>query len=102
MRAIVNAGESISFAMPHAAEIVQRDAFPSGHTELSLLVVYLSHHYKLKTRWIITALATLLIFSTVYLRYHYVVDVIAGFVCFFFVVWSGNRFQRWWLRITTA
>jgi membrane-associated phospholipid phosphatase len=96
MRNFINAGESISSALPNAIQLVQRDVFPSGHTQLTLIVVYLSHKYQLKTRWIITVLAGLLIIGTVYLRYHYVVDLIGGAVFFFFTIWSGKKIQAWW------
>jgi membrane-associated phospholipid phosphatase len=96
MRDFINAGESISFRMTNAAEIVQRDVFPSGHTQLTLIVVYVAYRYKLKTRWIMTILAGLLIVATVYLRYHYAVDLLGGILFFMFTIWSGNRIQLWW------
>ena len=96
MRDFINAGESISFSMAHAAEHVQRDVFPSGHTQLTLIVVYVGHWYKLKTRWIMTVLAGLLIVSTIYLRYHYVVDLLGGGLFFVFTIGSGKRIQSWW------
>ena len=60
------------------AEGITRDCFPSGHTELTILVLYYAHRFHRPTfRWLIVP-GSLLIFSTVYLRYHYVIDVIAG------------------------
>lgn len=94
IRDFINAGESISSSAADAAQRVQRDVFPSGHTQLTLIVVYLSHRYRLKTRWIITVLATLLIVGTIYLRYHYVVDLIGGALFFAFTIWSGERIQH--------
>ena len=96
MRNFINAGESISSALPNAIQIVQRDVFPSGHTQLTLIVVYLGHLYHLKTRWIMTILGTLLIVSTIYLRYHYVVDLLGGAIFFLFTIWSGKKIQAWW------
>jgi hypothetical protein len=96
MRDFINAGESISFSMANAAELVQRDVFPSGHTQLTLIVVYLSYKYKLQTRWIITVITVLLIVGTIYLRYHYVIDLFGGAVFFLFTIWSGKIFQLWW------
>ncbi len=98
-RSIVNAGESIPQMNPHPVEFVQRDVFPSGHTQLTLVCTYLAFHYRIKTRRVIAVLATLLIISTVYLRYHYVIDVIAGVVFFLLTVWIGNKLQSWWYRI---
>lgn len=94
MRAIVNAGESISSTTPNVLASVQRDVFPSGHTELTLIVIYLSHRYRIRLRWLVTVLGTMLIVSTIYLRYHYVVDIIAGAIFFLFAVWSGDLIYR--------
>jgi membrane-associated phospholipid phosphatase len=62
--------------------------------------VYLNHHYKLKLRWLATILGSLLIISTIYLRYHYVIDLIGGSLFFFFAIWSGKKIQSWWERQT--
>ncbi len=42
LREIVNTGESIPAGTPNPAEVVQRDVFPSGHTMITLIVIYLS------------------------------------------------------------
>jgi len=60
------------------AEGITRDCFPSGHTELTLLVLYCAYRFHRRTFWIMLAPGLALIFSTVYLRYHYAVDVVAG------------------------
>ncbi len=55
------------------------DAFPSGHTAIALLSLYYAWKFKEKTYTAVLVPAVLaLILSTVYLRYHYVIDVIAG------------------------
>ena len=59
-------------------ENIQRDAFPSGHTAITLVVVIYAWKYSKPYFWILTVVGSSLLFSTVYLRYHYVVDVIAG------------------------
>ncbi len=97
LRAFVNFGESIPTNVPNPAEVVQRDVFPSGHTQLALIVVYLAFHFKLSTRWLLASLTALLIFGTVYLRYHYAVDVFAGMLFFWFTIWSGHHIEAWWL-----
>ncbi|MEK6286524.1 MAG: phosphatase PAP2 family protein [Acidobacteriota bacterium] len=65
-------------AMLDRAEGITRDCFPSGHTELTLLVLYYAHRFHRKTFWWLLPLGAGVIISTVYLRYHYVVDVVAG------------------------
>ncbi len=60
------------------AEVNQLDAFPSGHAALSL--VFLAYGWRLFPRWRIPLLLVTagIIFSTVYLSWHYVVDLVAG------------------------
>ena len=62
------------------AEGITRDCFPSGHTELTLLVLYYARKFHLRTFWWLLPAGSALILSTVYLRYHYVIDVLAGAV----------------------
>jgi membrane-associated phospholipid phosphatase len=55
------------------------DAFPSGHTAVSLMSLF--YAWKVREKKLFAGLipvVTGLIISTVYLRYHYVIDVIAG------------------------
>ncbi len=96
LRDFVNAGESIPKNVPNAIDFAQRDAFPSGHTQLTLTIMYISFSNHLKSRWVILVAGSLLIISTVYLRYHYAIDVIAGGVFFLFTVWSGKRIDAEW------
>jgi membrane-associated phospholipid phosphatase len=101
LRDFVNAGESIPKNIPNAIDFAQRDAFPSGHTQLTLTILYISFANHLKSRWVILVAGSLLIISTVYLRYHYAIDVIAGGVFFLFTVWSGKRIDAWWRNFKT-
>jgi membrane-associated phospholipid phosphatase len=59
-------------------EGITRDCFPSGHTALTLLVLFYAAKINRRVFWIILPICTALIISTVYLRYHYVIDVVAG------------------------
>ena len=97
-RAIINAGESIPSGLSNPVEYVQRDVFPSGHAQLTLVCTYLAFRYRLHSRWFICILASLLIVGTVYLRYHYVIDLIAGGAFFLLTIWSGNKIEPWWNR----
>jgi membrane-associated phospholipid phosphatase len=51
---------------------------PSGHTQLSLVTLYLAYRYKRNLLPLLTPLVGGLIASTIYLRYHYVIDIFAG------------------------
>lgn len=98
LRDFVNFGESITSTHPDAAKIVQRDVFPSGHTQLTLVLMYLSSVYKMKTRYFLWIIGILLIFGTVYLRYHYVIDLIAGGIFMVITIWSAKYIYPWWNR----
>ena len=56
------------------------DCFPSGHTELTLLACWGSRMVSKRWFWVYFAYTPFLIFATVYLRYHYTVDLLAGAV----------------------
>lgn len=83
-RGIVNNGGGIPIGVSNPADFVNRDCMPSGHTMITLVNVYMVFKHKSKFRIPIFIFAMSLIFATIYLRYHYVVDVIAG-VIFAFV-----------------
>jgi len=99
LRDFVNTGESIPKGVANAVAFAQRDIFPSGHTQVTLVALYIAFTDRIRTRWIMLPLGTLLIISTVYLRYHYVVDVAAGIAFFFFTIWSGKKIDAWWNRV---
>ncbi len=54
------------------------DCFPSGHTELTILACWGSRLISPKLFRAYFAYTLSIIFATVYLRYHYTVDVLAG------------------------
>jgi membrane-associated phospholipid phosphatase len=95
LRSSLNAGESIPMtadAMWHT----QRDAFPSGHVEMTLLTMYYAWKFSARIRWWVTVLGSGLIVATVFLRYHYVIDVIGGGVFFLLTLWLLPKVDRWW------
>lgn len=61
-----------------ALEGIKRDAFPSGHTSAALICLYYAFRFAPRLgRYALPAVA-LMIVATIYLRYHYVVDILAG------------------------
>ena len=98
LRSIIDAGESIPKNIPNPVDFVQRDVFPSGHTQLTLIVLAQAFQRRLNSRWLLLSLGTLLICGTVYLRYHYVVDVLAGAIFCWITLWTGERIVLWWNR----
>ena len=77
-RAFVNWGGGLSPGDINPHLIVNRDCMPSGHTWISLMTIVLAFRNNSRIKYLILVIGSSLIFSTVYLRYHYVVDVIAG------------------------
>jgi membrane-associated phospholipid phosphatase len=60
-------------------ESAHYDCFPSGHTELTILAWWSTRQFgKQLVFWLYFAYTLCIIFATVYLRYHYTVDVLAG------------------------
>jgi membrane-associated phospholipid phosphatase len=98
LREFVNTGESIPFGTENPADVVQRDVFPSGHTMITLIVMYLAVRLKSRSKYFFVVIGSLLIFATVYLWYHYVIDLIGGLVFMIFSVWSGKYIFNWWRR----
>lgn len=73
-------------------EGIKRDAFPSGHTGIALTVLYLAFRFEKRLFRIFLPFVLALIVSTVYCRYHYVVDVIAGVVLALSVILIGEKY----------
>ncbi len=65
-------------------------AFPSSHVAVALCTVFFSFRYLRPIRYWHLALAILLCFSTVYCRYHYAVDVLAGLITAAVVIPAGD------------
>jgi membrane-associated phospholipid phosphatase len=77
---------------------IQRDVFPSMHTAVSFIVWLYAYR---NSRWLFLLLSPFILslwVSTVYLRYHYLIDVIAGLIlapaCFFAANGLFKRFGR--------
>jgi membrane-associated phospholipid phosphatase len=59
-------------------ESAHYDCFPSGHTELAILAWWTSRLVSKRLFWAYFTYTLCMIFATVYLRYHYTVDLAAG------------------------
>ena len=80
-------------------EGIKRDAFPSGHTAITVLVLCLAYRYNKVFFRIALPIVSALVFATVYCRYHYVIDVIAGFLLTSVSLVLGERYYAWWEQI---
>ncbi len=95
LREIVNNGGGIPNGHLDPASVVNRDCMPSGHTWITLTNMYLSFKHKSRIRWFVLIGGTGLVFATVYLRYHYVVDVLAGIFFVGLTIWLEPKIRTW-------
>ncbi len=79
-------------------EGIKRDAFPSGHTAITVLVLYLAYSFNRIYFWICLPIVLSLILSTVYCRYHYFIDIVAGIILTIFTILIGELTYRGWMK----
>ena len=82
----------------HAA----RGAFPSLHAAVSCLSLYYARKYCPRFFPFLLIFVVGLLVSTVYLRHHWVVDLLAGAALVPWVLWLTPRFERFWAARFTA
>jgi membrane-associated phospholipid phosphatase len=86
----------------HKMQSFPRDCFPSMHTAASSVTLFYFWRYRreLPLRAFVLTVVTLLTaslwFSTVYLRYHWFVDVVAGWILSGFAAFVGVTLLRVW------
>jgi len=70
-------------------------AIPSSHVAIALCTLFFSFRYLRSIRWIHLAIVILLCLATIYCRYHYVCDVLAGLLAAAILIplgdWLYNR-----------
>ena len=70
---------------------IERDCFPSLHTALSLICLYLAWKHLKKVFWTLLPIVILIPVACVYLRFHYVTDVLAGALLSILTVFVSKR-----------
>ncbi len=75
-----------------------RAAFPSLHSAVSLVALVYAWRYVRAWFWLLLPFCLGLWASTVYLRHHYVVDLLAGWALAPLAMWLGPRADAWWAR----
>ncbi|RLD96451.1 MAG: hypothetical protein DRI93_00970 [Aquificota bacterium] len=88
-------------ALLNFLEPTPHDCFPSGHTAVAMVCLFLASRFSKRLYWIYLVLVSGLILSTVYHRYHYVIDIIAGILLALISWWAGNALFSWWEKGTT-
>jgi membrane-associated phospholipid phosphatase len=81
----------------NSLEGIKRDAFPSGHVGISLVVLFLMLKYSRKLFWLSLIPVLFLIVSTIYCRYHYFTDVLGGIILAVVSLSIGNLYYNFWL-----
>jgi len=73
-----------------------RAAFPSLHSAVTLLSLMFAFKYVRWLFWIMLPFCVGLILSTIYLRHHYVIDLLAGFALGITAFILGPKVDSWW------
>jgi membrane-associated phospholipid phosphatase len=75
-------------------ESAHYDCFPSGHTELTMLACWGSRLVSAELFYAFLGYTPCIIFATVYLRYHYTIDVLAGALLALGLMWAAPVVYR--------
>lgn len=74
-------GETIlSYEIMETVQVYSKNAFPSMHTALSTLVLLFAFKNNKRIFYLLIPLTLLIWFSTIYLRQHYFIDLVAGWM----------------------
>jgi len=80
----------------NALEHNKRDCMPSGHTQIVLMVLFSAYRYEKFLFYLFFPIICGLILSTVYLRYHYVIDLLVGAGLAIGCTVIGHWLYGWW------
>jgi membrane-associated phospholipid phosphatase len=78
--------------------IDSRAAFPSLHAAVSLVALVTAWRYARAFAWLLLPCVLGLWVSTIYLRHHYFVDLLAGWLLAPVALWLAPRLDAWWAR----
>ena len=90
IRTFLNLGESIPNNVPNPQDHVQRDVMPSLHIITAFLIMYLSWKFRSKSFYFYLPYFFCMAAATIYLRYHYFVDILGGLVVCAFTILIGK------------
>ncbi len=69
------------------------NAFPSGHTYTTVLIVFFWWHWRSRLRWLWAGIAVIILLSTLLTGQHNLLDLVGGTVW----AWMGYCFGLWWM-----
>ncbi len=87
--------EGLLFPFIDASSIL-RDCFPSLHTAVTTIVLVFAWRFEPKLFWLMLPFGLSLFISTVYLRQHYVIDLLAGWILAGVWLYWVPRFNSFW------
>ena len=96
IRAFIDFGESISYNVSNPHLLAQRDAMPSAHIAVAIILAYLSKKFRSKSFRFYFPYCILMTIATIYLRYHYVVDLIAGASVALIAIIVSKYFEKYY------
>ncbi len=76
-----------------------RGAFPSLHCAISFVSLFFAYRYVRWLFWVLIPMVIMLVISTIYLRHHYVIDLIAGLFLGIFTFFIGPKLEDWWKNL---
>ena len=89
--------DRLSFLMNYEiSEYTRRDCFPSLHNGIIFLILLFAFKQSRTYALLFLPFAISLFISTLYLRYHYFIDMVAGFALALIVFYFGPRLNNWW------
>lgn len=94
IRSFLNFGESIPPGVSNPQDYVQRDAMPSLHIITAFLIMYISWKFKSRSFYFYLPYFFCMAAATIYLRYHYFVDILGGLVVCAVTIMLGNYIFR--------
>lgn len=95
--------DRLSFIMNYEiSEYTRRDCFPSLHNGIILLILLFAFKHEKIYGYLFLPFALALFLSTLYLRYHYFIDMIAGFLLAVTMFYLGPKLNNWWVKKSVA
>ena len=89
--------DRLSFLMNYEiSEYTRRDCFPSLHNGIIFLILLFAFKQSRTYALLFLPFAISLFISTLYLRYHYFIDMVAGFALALIVFYFGPILNNWW------
>jgi len=74
----------------------RRDCFPSLHNGITMLTLLFAFKYQCWFFYVLLPLATSLFISTLYLRYHYFIDMVAGYFLASLLFYLVPKIENYW------